>query len=57
MVTKTVKSYALPHELARRVERLATERYAGNRSAAAADLFREALPVLETLPEEATKTT
>jgi metal-responsive CopG/Arc/MetJ family transcriptional regulator len=56
MAAKVIKSYTLPVELAERVDRLARERYAGNRSAAVRDLFREALPSLETLPGEATKT-
>jgi metal-responsive CopG/Arc/MetJ family transcriptional regulator len=56
MAAKLIKSYTLPVELAERVERLALEHFGGNRSEAVRALISEALPVLETLPGEATKT-
>lgn len=56
MTAKLVKSYTLPDELVQRVNRLAVERYGGNRSEAVRDLLRDALPAAELLPGEATKT-
>lgn len=57
MVTRLVKSYTLPVELVNRVNRLANERYRGNRSKAVTALLRDALPASEVLSDEATKTT
>jgi metal-responsive CopG/Arc/MetJ family transcriptional regulator len=54
---KTVEkiTYSLPPVLVRRVERVARDRFDGNRSATIAACLREALPSLEVLPSEATK--